>query len=54
MPESNAVASEAASWVSENWSPDLTVGEWWVRLADAGYSHPTLPESAGGRGSSRS
>ncbi len=48
------VSVEAADWVGSNWDPDLTVGEWWVRLADAGYSHPTLPEAAGGRGYSRS
>ena len=48
------IATEAASWVQSNWDPDLAVGEWWVRLADAGYSHPTLPEEAGGRGYSRS
>lgn len=47
------VANEATSWVAENWDPDLTVGEWWVRLANAGYSHPTLPEAGGGRGYSR-
>ncbi len=48
------VSAEASDWVLKNWSPDLTVGEWWVRLADAGYSHPTLSEAAGGRGYTRS
>lgn len=47
------IGSEAASWVEANWDPDLAVGEWWQRLADAGYSHPTLPEGAGGRGYKR-
>ncbi len=47
------IGEEAARWVAENWDADLTVGEWWQRLADAGYSHPTLPEAAGGRGYSR-
>ncbi len=47
------ITNEAASWVEQNWDPDLTVGEWWQRLADAGYSHPTLPETAGGRGYNR-
>ncbi|NNC78988.1 MAG: acyl-CoA dehydrogenase [Acidimicrobiales bacterium] len=45
---------EASAWVADNWDPELTVGEWWQRLADAGYSHPTLPEAAGGRGYDRS
>ena len=53
MAESD-IATEAAAWVAENWNPDLTVGEWWQRLADAGFSHPTLPEAAGGRGYTRS
>ena len=48
------VSAEAVDWVGANWDPDLTVGEWWTLLADAGYSHPTLSESAGGRGYSRS
>ena len=47
------ITNEAVSWVEQNWDPDLTVGEWWQRLAEAGYSHPTLPEAAGGRGYNR-
>jgi alkylation response protein AidB-like acyl-CoA dehydrogenase len=48
------VSAEARSWVGDNWNPDLPVGGWWQRLADAGYSHSTLQEAAGGRGYSRS
>jgi alkylation response protein AidB-like acyl-CoA dehydrogenase len=48
------ISAEARSWVGDNWDPDLPVGEWWQRLADAGYSHSTLQEAAGGRGYSRS
>lgn len=48
------ISGEARSWVGDNWDPDLTVGEWWQRLADTGYSHSTLQEAAGGRGYSRS
>lgn len=47
------VEAEAAAWVADNWNEDLMVGEWWQLLADAGYSHPTLPEGAGGRGYKR-
>jgi alkylation response protein AidB-like acyl-CoA dehydrogenase len=47
------IKDEAAAWVADNWDPNLTVGEWWQRLSDAGYSHPTLPEGAGGRGYKR-
>jgi len=34
----------------QNWDPDLTVEQWWRLVAGAGYSHPMLPESAGGLG----
>ena len=50
---SSELAAEATAWVENNWNPDLQVGEWWQRLADAGFSHPTLPENAGGRGLGR-
>ena len=51
--DSIELEAEAVAWVTANWDPDLDVGEWWQRLADVGYSHPTLPEAAGGRGYSR-
>jgi alkylation response protein AidB-like acyl-CoA dehydrogenase len=38
------------SWVAEAWHPELTVREWWARLADAGWSQPTWPLGLGGRG----
>src|SRR5437764_646786 len=34
-------------WLDANWDPDLTVGEWWQRLADVGLTHPALPEPWG-------
>jgi alkylation response protein AidB-like acyl-CoA dehydrogenase len=37
-------------WVDDNWDPDLTLGQWWQRLADSGYAHPSLPENAYGLG----
>lgn len=39
-------------WLKENWDPGLTVREWWRRLADAGYAHPTWPAGLGGLGAS--
>ncbi len=42
------------AWLEENWDPDLTVAEWWERLGLAGWSAPTLPTNAYGRGLSRS
>jgi alkylation response protein AidB-like acyl-CoA dehydrogenase len=41
-------------WLEDNWDPDLTVAEWWERLGLAGWSAPTLPLDAYGRGLSRS
>jgi len=46
-------AAEAHAWVTANWDPDVTVAEWWGRMAEAGLSNPTLPEPWG-RGWSRS
>lgn len=43
------VVAEVRAWIEENWDPTITVGEWWQRMADARYSHPMLPENAGGR-----
>jgi alkylation response protein AidB-like acyl-CoA dehydrogenase len=46
--------AEVRTWLAANWDPDLTVAEWWERLGLAGWSAPTLPEEAYGRGLSRS
>ena len=34
-------------WLDANWDPDLTVAEWWQRLADACLAHPALPQPWG-------
>ncbi len=47
------VLDELRSWLGENWDPDLTVAEWWERLGLAGWSAPSLPANAYGRGLSR-
>ncbi|MFP3901903.1 MAG: acyl-CoA dehydrogenase family protein [Acidimicrobiia bacterium] len=47
------VVAEVESWLAENWDPDLTVGEWWARLGDAGWSAPTWPVEWFGKGLSR-
>ncbi len=47
------VRTEVGAWLDDNWDPELTVAEWWKRLAEAGYTHPMLPEAAGGRGWTR-
>jgi len=48
-----AVIAELEAWLEENWDPDLTVGQWWERLGLAGWSAPSLPTDAYGRGLSR-
>jgi len=45
--------AELGSWLEQQWDPDLTVGEWWDRLADAGWATPTWPEEHMGRGLAR-
>src|SRR6056297_2496644 len=49
----NDVVDEVRAWLEENWDPDLTVAQWWERLGLAGWSAPTLPDNAYGRGLSR-
>jgi alkylation response protein AidB-like acyl-CoA dehydrogenase len=39
--------SEVGAWVEANWSHDITVREWWRRLAAARLSAPTWPEPYG-------
>ena len=47
------VEKTISDWVEDNWDPDMTLGTWWERLAESGYAHPALPESAGGKGWNR-
>jgi alkylation response protein AidB-like acyl-CoA dehydrogenase len=49
MPTAEEVRTEIKSWLEENWDPDLTVAEWWDRLARSGYAAPTFPEDAWGK-----
>jgi alkylation response protein AidB-like acyl-CoA dehydrogenase len=35
-------------WIGRNFSPELTVREWWHRLADAGLTAATWPRAHGG------
>ena len=45
---------ELRDFLSSNWDPEITVEQWWERLGLAGWSAPSLPENAFGRGLSRS
>ena len=38
-----ALRDEVQGWLGSNWDLDITVREWWRRLADAGYTAPTWP-----------
>ena len=44
---------ELKQWLAANWDPEITVGEWWERLGMDGWSAPSLPTNAYGRGASR-
>jgi alkylation response protein AidB-like acyl-CoA dehydrogenase len=39
----DTVRAEVEAFLDEQWSRDLTVGEWWQRLADSGWGFPTWP-----------
>ncbi|HWE54538.1 MAG TPA: acyl-CoA dehydrogenase family protein [Acidimicrobiales bacterium] len=45
--------TEVKEWLSSNWDPDLTVGEWWERFGTSGWAAPMLPPDAYGKGLSR-
>ena len=45
-----AVGEDIRAWLGDNWSEELTLREWWARLADAGWAFPTWPTGFGGRG----
>jgi alkylation response protein AidB-like acyl-CoA dehydrogenase len=47
--DEESVRAEVKAWVTENWSPDLTLAEWWSRLADSGWGYPTWPTDWFGR-----
>ncbi len=49
MAATEDVRTEVRSWLDDNWDPDLTVADWWQRLADSGWGHPTWPEEHAGR-----
>ncbi len=47
------LAADVQAWVDVNWDTEITVREWWRRLADAGYAYPSWPTGLGGSGASR-
>ena len=51
--EAIGVASAAHRWFDANWDPDLTLRDWWRRLAESGYGFPTWPMGRYGLGLDR-
>ncbi len=49
-PALDTLRQEVRAWLAENWDPELTVQEWWSRMAAAGWQFPSWPEGLGGRG----
>jgi len=49
LPPIEKVREEIRGWLAEHFDPELTVGEWWDRLARSGYAVPTFAEDAWGR-----
>ena len=47
------VEVEAHDWFAHNWDPDLSLGEWWKRLAESGWGFPHWPADRFGRGLER-
>ena len=41
---------EVKRFIGDAWDPDLTLGEWWDRLAESGWAVPTWPTEWLGRG----
>lgn len=41
--EETRLRAEARSWFEANWAPDLSLGDWWDRLATSGWGFPTFP-----------
>src|SRR6202034_656630 len=37
-------------WLEAHWHPDLTLREWWARLAQSGWSRPAWPTEWFGKG----
>lgn len=44
------VSGQLVRWLEQSWDPDLSLVEWRLRLADAGWAAPTWPEQWSGRG----
>ena len=50
MLTDDEVRLEVKRFIGEAWDPDLTLGQWWERLADSGWAVPTWPAEWLGKG----
>ncbi len=48
IADPEAFRAELQLWLRENWDQQVTVAEWWDRLARTGLTAPTWPRSQGG------
>lgn len=48
IAEPERFRAELQAWIRENWDLEITVAEWWDRLARTGLTAPTWPRSQGG------
>ncbi len=46
-PTADTVRTEVEAWLDANWDPELSVRDWWGRLADAGLTYSNLPAPFG-------
>jgi alkylation response protein AidB-like acyl-CoA dehydrogenase len=47
LMEADMADLDVHRWLDDNWDPDITVAEWWQRLASEGLTNPALPEPWG-------
>ncbi len=48
ITEPEGFRAELQRWIANNWDPQVSVAEWWDRLASTGLTVPTWPRSQGG------
>ncbi len=53
MATTSDLVQELTTWLTENWDPELTVGEWWEKLGMSGWAAPSYPTDSYGKGLSR-
>lgn len=53
ISDAGEIAAAAHGWFEANWDADLSLGEWWDRLAESGYGFPTWPSERYGLGLDR-